>query len=154
MPWAQASLLSSLKYLHPGVHLCALQFEDSAREKGELDDLRRKKSTDGRRFIPGPQIEPKWGVRASLPLFCLGAAVWDSPVVENQHGTGGIVGGPASAIVVGQRTAPLEEADSVDIRYWNNGQHFGLQLKLVPLLQQCQQCLAEKPLAAAVATME
>lgn len=131
MPWAQASLLSSLKCLHPGVHLCVLQFGDS-----------------------GPQIEPKWGVRASLPLFCLGAAVWDSPVVENQHGTGGIVGGPASAIVVGQRTAPLEEADSVDIRYWNNGQHFGLQLKLVPLLQQCQECLAEKPLAAAVATME
>ena len=109
------------------------------------------KSTNARRFIPEPQIEPKWGVRASLPLFCLGAAVWDCPVVESRHESGGIVGGPARAIVVGQKNALLEEADSLDIHYWNNGQHFGSQLKLALLLQQCQECLAEKPLAAAVA---
>lgn len=74
--------------------------------------MSQKKSTDARRFIPGPQIEQKWGVRASLLLFCPGAAVWDSPVVEKRHETGGAV--------VGQKTAPLEGADSVDIHYLNN----------------------------------
>ena len=47
----------------------------------------------------------------------------------------------------------MEEAGLADIHYSNNGQHFGLQLMLEPLLQQCRGCLAEVPLVAVAATM-